>query len=83
MPLSPNFLVITYDNSFSKLVDRFNVALEGLAHHIVDINADSVRLLPKQMNELLNDLNFEFYNYSKEFKSYQGLSTLYCLSALC
>ena len=82
MPLSPNFLVITHDNSFSKLVDRFNVASEGLAHRIVDINADSVRLLPKQMNELLNDLNFEFYNYSQEFKSYQGLSTLYCLSAI-
>lgn len=82
MPLSPNFLVISHDNSFTKLVEHFNAASEGLSHRIVDINVATVRLLPKQMNELLNDLNFEFYNFSKEFKNYQGLSTLYYLSMI-
>lgn len=82
MPLSPNFLVITHDNDFSKLVGHFNAASEGLTYRIVDVNAEKIRLLPKQMNELLNDLNFEFYNFSKEFKSYQGLSTLYFLSMI-
>ena len=82
MPLSPNFLVISHDNSFTKLVEHFNAASEGLSHRIVDINVATVRLLPKQMNELLNDLNFEFYNFSKEFKNYQGLSTLYYLSMM-
>lgn len=82
MPLSPNFLVISHDNSFTKLVEHFNAASEGLSHRIVDINVATIRLLPKQMNELLNDLNFEFYNFSKEFKNYQGLSTLYYLSMI-
>ena len=82
MPLSPNFLVISHDNSFTKLVEHFNAASEGLSYRIVDINVATVRLLPKQMNELLNDLNFEFYNFSKEFKNYQGLSTLYYLSMI-
>lgn len=82
MPLSPNFLVITNDNGFSKLVEHFNVASEGIAHRVVDVNIDKIRLLPKQMNELLNDLNFEFYNFSKEFKKYQNLSTLYYLSMI-
>ncbi len=82
MPLSPNFLVITSDNDFSKLVEHFNVASEGLSHRVVDVNINTIRLLPKQMNELLNDLNFEFYNFSKEFKSCQGLSTLYYLSMI-
>ena len=82
MPLSPNFLVISHDNSFTKLVEHFNAASEGLSHRIVDINVATVRLLPKQMNELLNDLNFELYNFSKEFKNYQGLSTLYYLSMI-
>ncbi|GAA5094936.1 hypothetical protein [Wohlfahrtiimonas larvae] len=82
MPLSPNFFIITSDNGFSKLVENFNIASEGLAHRVIDVNANTIRLLPRQMNELLNDLNFEFYNYSKEFKSYQGLSTVYYLSLI-
>ncbi len=82
MPLSPNFLVITNDNSFDKLVEHFNIASEGLAHRVIDVNTNSMKLLPKQMHELLNDLNFEFYNFSDEFKSYQGLSTLYYLSRI-
>lgn len=82
MPLSPNFLVITNDNNFSQLVEDFNVASEGLAHRVLDVNASTIRLLPKQVHELLNDLNFEFYNFSQEFKDYQGLSTLYYLSMI-
>ena len=82
MPLSPNFLIITNDNGFSKLVESFNVASEGLAYRVIDVNLSTMRLLPKQMHELLSDLNFEFYNFAKEFKDYQGLSTLYYLSQI-
>lgn len=76
------YIVITKKNEFEQYVEEFQSSLDGISKMIVDANAGSVHILAKQMTPILNNLQFEFYNYLDEFKEKQTLSTAYYLAAV-
>ena len=73
------YIVLSKKNDFLSYVDDFNDSLEGISSIILSADSVNIRIQPRQMMEALNEVQFEFYNYSDEFKRKQTLSTVYCL----
>ena len=74
------YAILSKKNDFLSYIDDFKNSLEDISSIILSADSISIRMQPRQMMEALNEVQFEFYNYSDEFKKKQTLSTVYYLT---
>lgn len=81
--LSRSFLTISQSNEFEKCKEKFSLATEGIYQCIAQEVLFIMRGVSlRQLVDWLDDLEFEFYNYSDKLREKQRLASLYNVAEL-